>query len=208
MGLVLFTFSLVRKKCTEAAVARDHRNMSVPEPYDRTKPDPRVIRHKRLQIIVPDLNEFFGQLGLQSLGHSLVLRQIGQIGELLRIAGCVEQLDPAGGILLVLNVGPLVLAEQKALSRRCYAESSVANREASGRRAVLEISLPCRCPGDIQPTQTGNRRIQIEQLNQTVTNRGLLAWDTDDQRYPGRLVSQAIPWPRSRARQDGNRGRW
>ncbi len=144
MGLVLFTISLVRKKCIE-----------VPEPYDRTKPDRRGIRHKSLQIVVPDLNKFLGQLGLQSVCHRFVLRRCSQIGELLRISGCVKQLDPAGSILVVLNVGPLVLAEQKSLSRRRNAEGSVANRE---RRVVEQFSrYPCPADAPANPAHTNWR---------------------------------------------------
>ena len=148
-----------------------------------------------LKIVAADCTQLSFQLLLKLRHPRLVLRCIGQVVKLLGVTVHVEQFHPARCVLAILNEGPLVFAQQKALRMG-------ATLNAASRTRWLGVIEHCRNVLALQPrrhlqtTQGSNRRKQIQQFDQRLANCRSFARNADDQRHLSGLIPQTDLGPK------------
>ena len=113
-----------------------------------------------------------------------------EVGVLSRILLHVEEFDSTLRLFAVLQVGPLLLAQEKPLAHGCYAEG----RFTHGVSGVVEHRRDVHAlqpRGNLQSAQAGNGRVEIQQFDEGRADGRFLPRDADDERHPCRFVAQA-----------------
>ena len=99
-----------------------------------------------------------------------MLRARRKVGVLLGILRHVEKLDPALGVFTVLDVGPLVFAQEESFAHRRHTEGRVANplgRIVQHRGEVQSLQTL----RNLQATKLGDGRIEIEKFDEATKRR-------------------------------------